>query len=298
MAAKPAAPARLIARILGLGALAGLLAALGACSAVGVLNAVEPKADVAITRGIAFMPGPRGGLDIYRPRNATAATPVVVFFYGGSWDSGARADYEFVGAALASEGFLAIVPDYRVYPEVRWPAFLQDNALAVRWAKDHAAAYGGDPHTLFLMGHSAGAYDAAMLGLDRRWLGAVGLDPSRDLRGMIGLAGPYDFLPVHTDELKAIFGPERTRPDTQPINHVDGHAPPMFLAADIGDTVVEASNTTRLAVKLRAAGDPVDEVYYKGLSHPLMIGVMAAPLRGLAPVRHDVAAWIRAHAQR
>jgi acetyl esterase/lipase len=288
--------ARRFAGVLGLGALFGVIAALGACSAVGVLNAVEPKADVAITRDVAFMPGPRGGLDIYRPTNATAATPVVVFIYGGSWDSGSKAAYEFVGAALASEGFLAIIPDYRVYPEVRWPTFLQDNALAVRWAKDHAADYGGDPNKLFLMGHSAGAYDAVMLGVDLRWLGAVGLDPRRDLRGVIGLAGPYDFLPVRTDELRAIFGPEQQRPDTQPINHVEGQAPPMFLAADTADTVVEPSNTTRMAAKLRAAGDPVNEVYYKGLSHPLLIGVMAAPLRGLAPVRRDVTAWIKAHA--
>ncbi len=272
----------------------GATAALAACSGVGVLNAVEPKGDVAIVRDLAYAPGPRGGVDVYRPKTAAAGAPVVVFLYGGGWDSGRRQDYAFVGAALASKGYLTFIPDYRLYPEVRWPSFLQDNAQAVAWARAHATEYGGDPHKLFLMGHSAGAYDAVMLALDPRWLAAVGMQPRRDLRGVIGLAGPYDFLPLESDELKAIFGPPQGRPATQPINYVDGANPPLLLATDDADKTVRPGNTTRLAAKVRAAGGSVETRAYKGLSHALLVGAIAAPLRFLAPVLRDVSAFIDA----
>ncbi len=281
---------------LHLGAVSGLGGLLAACSSVDLLNAVVPKAGVQITRDVAYAPGPRGGLDIYRPVAVTTPAPVVVFIYGGSWDSGARKDYTFVGTALAGKGFVAVIPDYRVYPEVRWPAFLQDNARAVAWARDHAAQYGGDPARLFVMGHSAGTYNAVELGVDRRWLAAVGMDPQRDLRGVIGLAGPYDFLPLDSDELKVIFGPPEGRPATQPINHVDGRNPPLWLATDTADTVVRPANTERLAATVRAAGGPVETREYKGLSHELLVGAIAAPLRPLAPVLRDMTAFIRAHA--
>ena len=261
-----------------------------------LLNAVVPKAGVQITRDVAYAPGPRGGADIYRPLVATEPAPVVVFVYGGSWDSGERKDYTFVGTALAGKGLVAVIPDYRVYPEVRWPSFLEDNAKAVAWARDHAAEYGGDPHRLFLMGHSAGAYNVVELALDRRWLAAVGMEPQRDLRGVIGLAGPYDFLPLDSDELKVIFGPPEGRPATQPINHVDGRNPPLFLATDTADTVVRPGNTKRLAARVRAAGGPVETREYKGLSHELLVGAIATPLRLLAPVLRDVTEFIRSHA--
>jgi acetyl esterase/lipase len=271
-------------------------ASLSACSGTAALNTLEPKGGVEIHRDIAYRPGPRGGLDVYQPKSAAGHAPVVVFFYGGGWDSGAKGEYEFAGLALARQGFVTVVPDYRVYPEVRWPTFLQDNAQAVAWTKAHAADYGGDPKQLFLMGHSAGAYDAVMLAVDRRWLGAVGIDPGRDTKGVVGLAGPYDFLPLHSDELKTIFGPEAQRPDTQPINHVDGQAPPLLLATDTADKVVDPGNTTRMAARVRAAGGQVETREYKGLSHALLMGAVAAPLNFLAPVLADSTQFIRAHA--
>ncbi len=277
--------------------LAGSLAsALSACSTVGVLNAVEPRFGVTTTRDLAYQPGPRGGLDVYRPRQANGSAPVVVFLYGGGWDEGAKAQYAFIGDALASKGFVTFIPDYRLYPEVRWPAFLQDNANALRWVRDHAAQFGGDPRKLFLVGHSAGAYNAVMLSLDRRWLAAVGMDPRRDVSGTVGLAGPYDFLPLRSDELKSIFGPPDARPATQPINYVDGQAPPLFLATDDRDTVVDPGNTTRLADKVREHGGRVETKTYSGLSHALLLGVVAAPLRFMAPVLKDVTTFIDEHA--
>ena len=287
---------RTMTRHVGLPAALALLAAsLGGCSTLAVINAIEPAGGVAIDRDVPFRPGERGKLDVYRPIAASGA-PVVVFFYGGSWDEGRRTDYRFVGLSLARRGFVAVVPDYRVYPEVRWPSFLQDSAAAVRWAKDHAAEYGGNPDKLFLMGHSAGAYNAVDITLDRRWLAAVGIDPRTDLKGVIGLAGPYDFLPLHSEELKEIFGPEEGRPATQPINYVDGQNPPLFLGVDTGDRIVQPGNTTRLTAKVRAAGGPVEVREYKGLSHALLVGAIAAPLRFLAPVLRDCAAFVVAHA--
>ena len=283
-------------RSLPLASLAGALAtSLSACSTVGVLNTIEPRFGVVATRDVVYQPGPRGGLDVYRPRQANGSTPVVVFLYGGGWDEGRKSDYAFIGDAFASKGFVTFIPDYRLYPEVRWPAFLEDNAKAVRWVRDHAAEFGGDPAKLFLVGHSAGAYNAAMLSLDRRWLAAVGMDPRRDIRGTVGLAGPYDFLPLHSDELKAIFGPPDTLPQTQPINYVDGQEPPLFLATDDRDKVVDPGNTARLADKVRSRGGSVETKTYSGLSHALLLGVVAAPLRFLAPVLKDVTTFLDDH---
>jgi acetyl esterase/lipase len=273
--------------------LASLTAALlSACSATTALNTLEPRWGIKTTRNIEYASGPRGGLDVYAPRQIGPHTPVIVFIYGGGWDSGRKSEYAFVGDALASHGYLVVLPDYRIYPEAHYPEFLEDCAKAVRWAHDHAADYGADPHELFLIGHSAGAYNVAMLGLDPRWLRAVGLEPDESLRGVVGLAGPYDFLPLKSAELKAIFGVAGQEPDSQPINHVQGRQPPLFLGHDLGDKVVYPRNTEHLAAKVEAAGGQVEARYYKGLSHALMIGVFAAPLRFLGPVFADVCAFI------
>ena len=271
---------------------------LSGCSAVGTLNALEPRGGVTISQGLSYADGPRHGLDVYIPRASRrpGGAPVVVFFYGGNWDSGAKADYRFVGAALARRGYLAIVPDYRVYPQALYPAFLEDSARAVRWARDHAATYGGDPGALFVMGHSAGAYNAAMLALDPEWLAEVGMDPAKDLRGMIGLAGPYDFLPLTSERLKVIFGPEDQRARTQPIAYARAQAPPLLLAHDDGDKIVLPRNTIRLSARMREVGGRVEERHYRRLTHALMIGVVATPLRFLAPVFHDLTGFIDAQA--
>ncbi len=238
------------------------------------------------TQHSSYAPGSRGGVDIYAPRHAVHA-PVVVFFYGGSWQSGDKSMYSAVGEALAESGVVAIIPDYRVYPAVTFPGFLQDAAQSVRWSRDNAADYGGDPDHIILMGHSAGAYIAAMLAFDPQWLAAVGLTPARDIRGMIGLAGPYDFLPLDNPTLKIIFGPPQYLASTQPINFVAPGAPPAFLAAGLRDGTVDPSNTTRLASRLRAMGDRVTMKLYPGLDHQLIITAVSPAWRASAPVLPD-----------
>jgi len=265
-----------------------------ACSAVGILNGVAKVSSpgVTVTRDIAYASGERHGLDVYAPSRRVAGRPVVVFLYGGGWDSGSKAEYAWVGRALASKGFVTVIPDYRLYPQARWPDFLQDCALAVRWAKDHAADYGGQPAKLVLMGHSAGAYNAVDLAVDRRWLTAVGMDPEHDIKGVVGLSGPYDFLPLHSDELKTIFGPEARRPDTQPINHVNGREAPMLLITGDRDHTVDPGNSDRLAAKIRAASGQVTVIHYAKLDHVRTVAALAGPLRWLAPILRETTAFI------
>jgi len=270
-----------------------LTLSLAACSATGVLNALAPRDGITVTRDIAYADGPRHALDVYAPRPSGTPAPVLVFFYGGNWDSGAKAMYRFVGAAMAARGVLTVIPDYRLYPQVRFPDFMYDAANAVAWTQANVARYGGDPHRLFFMGHSAGAQIATLLALDPAYLRSAGLSP-RDVCGVIGLAGPYDFLPLHDDELKAIFGPEAERPRSQPINYVSPQAPPMLLLAGRDDTTVDPGNTLRLAARLRAASVSVQDELYSGVGHKTLIAAFARPLGFLAPTREAAVRFIDA----
>jgi acetyl esterase/lipase len=265
---------------------------LAACSPIKVLNALTPTSTFTKTSSLAYGDDPRQKLDIYRPVTALPDAPVVVFFYGGSWNSGSKDDYGFVGEALASRGIVVVIADYRLYPQVRYPLFLQDGAQAVAWAYQHSAEYGGDPRKLYVMGHSSGAYNAAMLALDPQGLAGVGLSPSV-FKGWIGLAGPYDFLPIENRDVRPVFFYPDSPPDSQPINHVSQSAPPSLLIASVDDNLVNPKrNTGGLAKKLRAAGVPVEEFYFTRTSHATLVASMSRPLRWLAPVLDRVTAFI------
>ena len=274
------------------------LVLLAGCSAVEALNRLSPQDGVTTMRDLAYGAGPRRRLDVYAPAGARGA-PVVVFFYGGSWQGGEKADYAFVARALAQAGIVAIVPDYRVYPEVRFAGFMKDGAAALAFAKRNASRFGGDPDRLVVMGHSAGAHIAAMLALDPRWLGAEGLGPRDSLAGFVGLAGPYDFLPLEDPVLHTIFGTTPQSPpgvgrETQPITFAENRGPPMFLATGLLDTTVRPQNTRSLAARVAAAGGSVVTREYVGLGHAPLIGVLSEPLGFAAPVRRDVTQFILA----
>lgn len=270
-----------------------LLLVLSACSPVKLLNALTPDSTFDKTAGIAYGDDPRQKLDVYVPRHALPDAPVVVFFYGGSWNSGAREDYNFVGEALASRGIVAVVADYRLYPQVRYPLFLQDAARAVAWTKAHIREFSGNPQRLYLMGHSSGGYNAAMLALDGDLLAAAGMSP-KDLRGWIGLAGPYDFLPIENPAVRPVFFWPDSPPQSQPINHVSRDAPPALLIAASRDELVNPTrNTGGLAHKLRAAGVPVQDFYYSRPNHITLVATLSRPLRGLAPVLDQVVGFIK-----
>jgi acetyl esterase/lipase len=269
------------------------LAAATACSPASLLDALVPESGYRLVADCRFREGERGLVDLYLPDAASIPLATVVFIYGGNWRSGGRRDYRFVGQALAARGFAVAIPDYRLFPEVRYPTFLEDNAAAFAWVATEASAFGLDPARLYLMGHSAGAYNAAMLALDRRWLAASGRDPRRDLRGFIGLAGPYDFLPLDAN-VAAVLGSARDPRETQPIFFVAGGEAPMLLATGLDDTVVRPGNSMRLAEAVRARGGRADLKTYPGVGHVALIADVAATLQSKAtPVIEDVVAFIR-----
>jgi acetyl esterase/lipase len=266
---------------------------LGACSPLSTLNTLGPR-DLAHHPGrdIAYGPDPRQRLDVYTQiAPSVKLAPIVVFFYGGGWNSGSRTDYSWVGDSLASRGFVAVVPDYRLAPEHPYPAFVQDGAAAVRWARDHAADFGGDPDRIVLAGHSAGAYIALQLALDDTFLRAAGVDP-RSIRGAVSLSGPADFYPFTVKESQEAFGAYPDPRDTQPINHVHPGAPPIFLGHGDKDETVELSNSVHLANALKAAGDPVVLKIYPGLKHPDTVLALSRLFRGKAPVLADITQFI------
>ncbi|MFC5548648.1 alpha/beta hydrolase [Massilia aerilata] len=266
---------------------------LAACSPLAVVNAVSPNGAAQLAEGIRYGAGERHLLDVYRPKGEAGLAPVIVFFYGGNWVSGDRKDYAFVGRALAARGYVVVVPDYRLYPKVSYPDFLDDAAQAVAWTERSIGAYGGNPRQVFLMGHSAGAYNAAMLALDGRWLGRQGLRPD-SLRGWIGLAGPYDFLPVQNPTARPVFHFPDTPADSQPVEHVGASAPPALLVAAKEDKLVNpVRNTGGLAARLRGAGVPVREIYYDGVGHATLVASLSASLQRLAPTLDAVDAFVR-----
>jgi len=243
---------------------------------------------------VAYAPDRDLRLDVYRTREPTSS-PVVVFFYGGSWQSGRRQDYRFVGAALASNGIVAIIPDYRKSPQHPFPAFMQDAAAAIAWSRANAARYGGDPERIFVMGHSAGGQIVALLATDARYLRAVGMMP-RDLAGVVGLAGPYDFLPITDPKIKTVFGPEKDWPLSQPINFVDGDEPPFLLMHGADDQKVWPMNSEHLAAKLRARHEAVTLEIVPGIGHIGLINGFVS--RRFSPALDDSLRWINAIAHR
>jgi acetyl esterase/lipase len=268
------------------------------CTALQAINAITPSSTYNKAADVAYGADPRQRLDVYLPLNSENPAPVVVFFYGGNWNSGERKDYQFIGEALASRGIVAVLADYRLYPQVRYPGFLEDSAHAVAWTINEVQHYGGDPRRVFVMGHSAGAYNAAMMALDPRWLAAQKLTPAA-LRGWIGLAGPYDFLPIENKSTRPVFLYPDTPIESQPINHVSAGAPPALLIASRKDELVDpVRNTGGLAVKLRAAGVAVTEVYFDKTSHQTLIGAISWPLRGLAPVLDTVERFVKSDGTR
>lgn len=276
-----------------------LVTVLAACSPLTAINALSSGSASQVTRGLAYGPVPRQKLDVYTPKIRTGPVPVVVFFYGGNWTAGERADYAFVGHALAARGYMAVIADYRLYPDVHYPEILQDAARAVAWAAMESSRHGGDPARLFVMGHSAGAYNAAMVALDASLLARHGMQP-HDLRGWIGLAGPYDFLPIENTTTRPVFFYPDTPASSQPIHHVTAEAPPALLIAPLPgqDKLVNPQrNTGGLAKALRALARPVTETYFDNVSHTTLIASLASPLRMLAPTLDAVSAFIDANSK-
>lgn len=270
-----------------------------ACSPLGTLNGLNNIApgDGGVKRaasGVAFGEDPRQRLDVYAPVDGGGNNPVLVFFYGGSWASGFRQGYAFAAKAFASRGYTVVVPDYRLVPDVHFPAFVEDGASAVAWTLANIAQHGGDPARVSLMGHSAGAHIAMMLALDTQWLKAAGVDP-KAIRAAVGLAGPYDFYPFTYAATRAAFGHVPDGRLTQPINFARPDAPPIFVAHGADDKLVYPKNSIALAEVLKKAGAPVALKTYPDLGHVGIVTALSKPFRSRAPVLDDTLAFLKAH---
>ena len=271
-----------------------LLALVGAalttgCSATALVNVLSPSGHYSQEAGLAYGEEPRQRLDVYRPLDATADAPVVVFFYGNGWRAAERADFEFVAAGLTAAGIIVVIPDYRAYPEVAFPAFVEDGAAAVAWTAANIAGVADGRRELFLMGHSAGAQIAALLAMDPRYLDRLAQPPP--VAGFIGLAGPYDFLPLDPGYMEEVF-PEETRELSQPIEFVSAQAPPTLLVHGTGDRRVLPAHSRRLADSLAAHDVPVTLKMYDNSGHVRVVAAMAPPLRFIDATLADCIAFI------
>ena len=269
-------------------ALAALLALTG-CSPARLLNLTVSTRDVLIERDLPYGDGPRLSLDVYRPRATPAEhAPVVVFIHGGRWQAGAKGDFLFVGQALASAGLVTVIPDYRHWPDVTWRELIDDAEAATRWAVRESPRFGGDPARLFLAGHSSGAHTAAMVAVDPARL--AGVRPS--LRGLIGISGPYDFLPAQDADIRAMFaGVDPAL--AQPVGVAGPGAPPTLLLHGLGDEVVRPRNSEALAARLRDLGTPVELRLYPNVDHIRIVAALSTTLRRQAPTFADLTAFVR-----
>ena len=245
--------------------------------------------------GQPYGPGDRHKLNIWVPTGtqATDKLPVLVFLYGGGWYSGARDDYGFAGRAFAKQGFIVVIPDYRIVPEGHWPDFLQDSAAAVAWIAAHIAEYGGDPDRIALSGHSAGAYNAVMLALDPQWMRGAGSDASV-IRGVAALSGPYDFVPLEKGgRADVAMGDIRPIGRTLPIAFARPDAPPLWLGHGTADTVVRVRNSQNLAAAMHKVGGAATLRTYDGLSHNDLVIALTGPLAYKGPILAEATDFLR-----
>lgn len=265
------------------------MAFVSACSGPAILNALIPNDGYDVVRDLAYGDDRRQRLDIYTPVDVPPNAPLVVFFYGGRWQEGSKELYPFVGQAFASRGYITAIPDYRLYPQVNHVGILEDATAAVEFSvRQFGEDVGSRP--VFLIGHSAGAYIALMLVLDGHRLELPEGGPCRVADAGVGLAGPYDFLPLESPDLQAIFAPGG--PSTQPIHHAGGDDPPVLLITGSDDETVRPDNTRRLAARLHEAGGRAEVRTYEGVGHVGLVAALSAPLQFTAPVLDDIDAFL------
>ncbi|HEC12484.1 MAG TPA: alpha/beta hydrolase [Acidiferrobacteraceae bacterium] len=268
-----------------------LLGLLNACSALDALNAsVGPGAYQRIANKN-YGPHPRQSLDVYVPNYLSGPADVILFFYGGRWQSGNKRDYRFVAEAFTSKGLITVIPDYRLFPEVAYPVFNQDAAAAYQWVETHIQNFQGNPKRIFIAGHSAGAYLAAMVTLNERLQKSAGIKTPPC--GMIGMAGPYDFLPFTDEDIKQVFASADHPIETQPIHYVNGTEAAMLLLYGEADDIVWPHNARNLVDAVHLLGGQATLITYSNVGHASLAASLARPLRHIAPTLKDVTYFIR-----
>lgn len=242
-------------------------------------------------RDVVYRVGERGRLDVYRPRSSRGESPVVVFLYGGRWQNGSKEQYRLLGAALTRRGIIAVVPDFRLYPEVEFPGWVDDAAQAVAWTRKNIQSFGGDAAQVWVVGHSSGGHTATMLALDERYLRDAGLPPAA-VRGFVSLAGPVDTIWTDPD-VQALMGREDGWPGTYPRSHIDGTEPPLLLLHGADDKTVSSTNSVRLAARIRERGGCAQAKVYRGVGHVEIVVALSLPTLGIAPVLDDVVKFVQ-----
>ena len=225
---------------------------LSGCSPLYLVNTLSTESDSVTVVHQRYGREQRQQLDIFMPERIVADSPVIVFFYGGSWKRGEKGKYGFVGHSLGSKGYITVIPDYRLYPEVTFPAFIEDGAKVIAWVRQYVEqARNG----VVVMGHSAGAHTAALLALDQSYLKAAG-QPFSIIRGMIGLAGPYGFNPMNYRSTRPIFADVEVIEKAMPVTFACSAKIPLLLFHGADDSVVIPENSRELKRRVDAcAGD-------------------------------------------
>lgn len=242
---------------------------------------------VTVTRGVAYGELPRQKLDLYAPAESEGDGPVMVFFYGGGWRTGDRVALRAVAEVFARAGITFVAPDYRLYPQVAFPAFVEDSALAVAWVWRNLRTADGAPRPLIVAGHSAGAYNAAMVALDQSYLAADGV-PADAVSGLIGLAGPYAPFIWQGSGLEDIF-PDAERDKASVVDFVGEDDPPMLLIYGDADRVVGRRHIDALVKAATDAGVSVESTIYPGFDH---MGVYFALMDGTSAIDRSVKAFV------
>lgn len=271
-------------------AAAGVAANLTGCSAAHVLSSISPKGKTTLMRDIAYGSQARQKLDIYQPR-LPGPHPVVVFIYGGSWQSGDRAGYAFAGRSFARAGYTTVVIDYRLAPEYRYPDFVQDTANALSWTYRNIIRYGGNPNQLFVIGHSAGAFNGVTAVDDQRFWQTTQI-PDGAIKGVIGLGGPYSYN--FRNDSTAIAFPADGQPEAiMPDRHIRPGAPPHLIVTGAADQTVRAVNAERMTAALQQAGVPVTRVDIPKANHVDLVSSLATPLQHRFPIRSQILAFMQ-----
>lgn len=250
-----------------------------------------------VAEGHQYGTSPRQRLDVWATPSNAGTRPVIVFVHGGGWNSGGRSQYGFAARAFADQGYVVVVPSYRLVPETHFPGFIEDCAKVMRWVQDHIDEVGGDSKRVMLIGHSAGAHIALMLALDPRYLAKAGFD-TQNLRAVISLAGPADFYPFTTAATTAAMASAPDPQLTQPLHFARAGAPPLLLLHGSADTVVKPRNSEALSAAIKKLGGDVTLKLYPGASHNDLVMALAAPFRDRVPVLADSAAFLLAHEQK
>lgn len=257
-----------------------------ACAPVTLLNGITPSGSFSKAEDISYGPLARQALDIYKADSPKASAPVIVFIHGGSWTEGSKDIYKFLAEGFTKDGYDVVVPNYRLYPETKYPGMIEDSAKAIAFA---AQQYPGKP--LVVMGHSAGAYNTLMVMLDPQYAKGAGLDLCNRVAGAVSLSGPTGIIPLDSEPYITIF-PDRFTGSDAPLNNVSSPSPPILFGHGLDDTTVYPQNSQALADKIKTRGGKSMVKTYEGMNHIEAVQFLSRRFDGKATLKSDIVSFI------